>query len=188
MDTLTDPDNIVSEFRRIRGSQESQDHGETQENQISGELIWQEELLEIAKNIWPGAFERLCQRLLREAGFINVKVTGQSGDGGIDGTGVLKINRMVSFHVYFQAKRYRDAVPASVVRNFRGAMVGRAGKGMIITTGRFTRDAQGEAYREGADPVDLIDGIQLKEMLRDFEIGIETEEIVRINNDYFESL
>ena len=101
MDTLIDPDNILSEFRRIRGGQESQDHGETQENQISGELIWQEELLEIVKNISPGAFERLCQRLLREAGFINVKVTGQSGDGGIDRTGVLKINRLVSFHVYF---------------------------------------------------------------------------------------
>lgn len=48
---------------------------------------------------------------------------------------------MLSFHVIFQCKRYRGSVTASQVRDFRRAMVGRAVKGLLITTGNFTKDA-----------------------------------------------
>ncbi len=66
----------------------------------------------------PATFERLCQRLLREAGFTKVEVTGQSGDGGIDGKGVLRVN-LLSFQVIFQCKRWQGLVGSSVVRDFR---------------------------------------------------------------------
>lgn len=122
------------------------------------EVKREDELLEIIKKIPPDAFERLCQRLLRELGFVDVKVTGKVGDGGIDGSGVIKINGTLSFNVVFQAKRYAGSVSSSVIRDFRGAMIGRADKGLVITTGTFTRDVLLESRRYGAPNIDLVAG------------------------------
>lgn len=142
------------------------------------ELSWEDEALDALKNMPAEAFERLCQRILRESGFIQVQVTGKSGDGGIDGRGVVKLGQILSFHVHFQCKRYKDTVPPSVIRDFRGAMVGRADKGIIITTGTFTRDARQEALRDGAPPLDLVDGDDLVKMLKDYQLGVEVKQKV----------
>jgi restriction system protein len=153
---------------------------------------WEDELLDLVKSISPAAFERLCQRLLRESGFIRVEVTGRVGDGGIDGKGVVRVGGLLSFHVLFQCKRYRGSVSSSTVRDFRGALIGRADKGLIITTGTFTKDARAEAQRDGATPIDLIDGEELVEKLKGLSIGVEVrekivEEIVIVRS-YFEQL
>ena len=142
------------------------------------------------QNISPSAFERLCQRLLRELGFQNVEITGKPNDGGIDGKGILKIGSILSFHVLFQAKRYKGAVSSSTIRDFRGAMMGRADKGLIITTGYFTREAKKEAQRDGATPLDLIDGNELAEKLKELNLGIDVElvEKIKINEDWFKKL
>jgi len=155
-------------------------------------IPWKDELLETIKSIPADAFERLCQRLLRESGFTSVEVTGKSGDGGIDGKGVVRIGGLLSFRVNFQCKRYRGSVSPATVRDFRGANEGRADKGLIITTGRFTTDAKREAQRDGASPIDLIDGSDLVEKLKQLEIGVEVkqkivEEII-INKDFFNKL
>jgi restriction system protein len=152
-------------------------------------ISWKERLLETLLAIEPSAFERLCQRLLRESGFIKVEVTGRTGDGGIDGTGVLRLN-LLSFHVLFQSKRYRGSVGASTIRDFRGAMVGRADKGLIITTGTFTPDARREATRDGAPAIDLVDGDALCDLLKMLGIGIrvETVEVVTVDLTTFSSL
>jgi restriction system protein len=140
----------------------------------------------------PSAFERLVQRLLRESGFIQVEVTGRSGDGGIDGKGVIRLGGLLSFHVIFQCKRYRGSVSVSQLRDFRGAMVGRADKGLLITTGNFTRDAMREAVRDGAPAIDLIDGETLVDRLKELELGVKTEliqsEQVNIEREWFESI
>lgn len=151
------------------------------------ELNWQNTVIETIKNISPDQFEKLCQRFLRELGFINVEVTGRSHDGGIDGKGILKVGGVISFHTAFQAKRYSGSVGSSVIRDFRGAMIGRADKGLVITTGSFTREAEKESKRDGATPIDLIDGNELAEKLKDLRIGIEVEmvEKVKINTDWF---
>jgi restriction system protein len=153
------------------------------------ELSWEDNALESIKTMNPEAFERLCQRVLRESGFIQVEVTGKSGDGGIDGHGVVKLGNILSFHVHFQCKRYRDPVPPSVIRDFRGAMVGRADKGILITTSTFSRDARLEARRDGAPPLDLVDGTELINMLKDFRMGINvSEKIVEeitVDKDWF---
>jgi len=128
------------------------------------------------------AFERLCQRLLREFGFIKVEVTGKSGDGGIDGTGVLRVN-LLSFHVLFQCKRYSGSVGAGAVRDFRGAMVGRTDKGLIITTGTFTADARREATRDGAPAIDLVDGDALCDLLKDRRLGVTVEMVEQVTVD-----
>jgi restriction system protein len=151
---------------------------------------WQDELLETIKKIEPDQFERLGQRLLRELGFANVTVEGRSGDGGIDGRGILKIGGVISFHVVFQSKRYSGSVGSPIVRDFRGAMSGRAEKGLIITTGTFTASAKKEAKRDGATPIDLIDGIELAKTLKELGLGvkIETVEKVVIKKDFYENL
>ena len=155
-------------------------------------LAWKEKALEIVQNISPDAFERLCQLLLREAGFTSVKVTGKSNDGGIDGKGVLRISGLLSFHVIFQSKRYKGSISPSIIRDFRGAMVGRADKGLLITTGNVTQEAKKEAKRDGAPPIDLIDGSDLMEKLKEFEMGIlvyeKIIEDIKIDSAYFKNL
>ncbi len=153
-------------------------------------FTWQEQIIEELQAISPSAFERLCQRLLRELGFQNVEVTGQTNDGGIDGKGMLRLGGVLSFHVIFQAKRYKGSVSPSIVRDFRGAMVGRADKGLIITTGNFTREAKREASRDGAPPIDLMDGNDLAEKLKELRLGIEIELVEKVNlkRDWFKML
>ena len=141
------------------------------------ELSWRDELLSVLLQMEPPAFERLIQRLLRESGFIQVEVTGQSGDGGVDGKGIMRLGGLLSFHVIFQCKRYRGSVTASQVRDFRGDMVGRADKGLLITTGNFTKDAVKEATRDGAPAIDLIDGDQLINKLKELSLGVQTKKV-----------
>lgn len=150
---------------------------------------WQGVLLSILREIEPAAFERLCQRLLREYGFTRVEVTGRSGDGGIDGTGVLRLN-LLSFHVNYQCKRYAGTVGPGSIRDFRGALAGRADKGLFITTGRFTREAEREAVREGAMAIDLIDGEELCALLKETSLGVMTETVERVTPDrtFFDAL
>lgn len=152
------------------------------------DTTWQEELVGKLLQVSPESFEKLCQRVLREAGFVQVEVTGRSGDGGIDGKGILKMNGLLSFHIIFQCKRYQNAVSSKEIRDFRGAMQGRTDKGLFITTSTFTRDAKQEATRDGAPPIDLIDGNSLAEKMKELNLGvkIKTEENVSIDNSFFE--
>lgn len=186
-----DPAKINREVKALDAVASEQQKGE-QTDVSPTELRWEDDALEAIKQISPKAFETLCQRVLRESGFIQVEVTGRSGDGGIDGRGVVRVGGLLSFHVIFQCKRYKDTVSASTVRDFRGAMVGRADKGLIITTGTFTRDARSEAQRDGAPPLDLIDGDNLVQKLKDLRLGIETIprviEEVHVNKEWFSSL
>lgn len=156
------------------------------------EMIWRDGLLDALLEMEPSAFERLVQRLLRESGFIQVEVTGRSGDGGIDGKGIMRLGGLLSFHVIFQCKRYRGSVTVSQIRDFRGAMVGRADKGLLITTGNFTKDATREATRDGAPAIDLIDGDQLLDKLKELGLGVKTEKVevekVTVDRDWILSI
>ncbi len=143
------------------------------------------ETLDILLALPPAGFERLAQRLLRESGFTQVVVTGQSGDGGIDGYGTLQINPLVSFKVLFQCKRYSKSVSPSHVRDFRGAMAGRADKGIIVTTGTFTAEARREATRDGVPPIELIDGEKLVDMLENLELGLRPVTTYELNHAFF---
>jgi restriction system protein len=152
---------------------------------------WSDQLLSRLQSIDPASFERLCQRLLRESGFTRVEVTGKSSDGGIDGAGVLRLN-LISFQVLFQCKRWKGSVGSEVVRNFRGAMQGRADKGLIITTGTFTAEARREATRDGAPAIDLIDGEALCGLLKDLRVGVVVQQVqveeVSLDEDFFLSI
>ncbi len=178
---------VRDEDRKARAKTSDEDFDED-----IAELTWRDELLATLLKMDPSAFERLTQRILRESGFIQVEVTGQSGDGGIDGKGIMRLGGLLSFHVIFQCKRYKGSVTVSQVRDFRGAMVGRADKGLLITTGTFTRDAEREATRDGAPAIDLIDGNLLIDKLKELDLGVNTKivqvEQVEIDHEWFFSL
>lgn len=152
---------------------------------------WKTELLAALQKMAPDAFERLCQRILRESAFTEVEVTGRSGDGGIDGVGVLRVN-LISFHVVFQCKRYQGSVGSGQIRDFRGAMIGRADKGLFLTTGRFSSSAKQEAIRAGAPAIDLIDGNELCDLLKKLDLGVRTKRVeveeVIVDREFLESI
>jgi restriction system protein len=152
------------------------------------EVAWKLKLNAVLTSLAPAAFERLTQRMLRELGFIQVDVTGRSGDGGVDGRGIARVNGVMSFHVLFQCKRYKGSVGAGEIRDFRGAMVGRADKGLFITTGVFTPAAVKEATRDGAPPIDLIDGEMFGEQLKELGLGVRKElvETIQVDEKWFE--
>lgn len=143
-------------------------------------------LLETLRSLPPFGFERICERLLREHGFEDVEVTQQSRDGGIDGFGTLRLSPFVSMRVAFQAKRYKGSVSRQDVGQFRNDLLGRAEKGVFITTGRFTRDAEDEASKPGAVPIELIDGDRLVELFEAKEIGLKPKQVYEIDQAFFD--
>ena len=186
-----DPKEVVRTVRErmAMGKRVAKETGELGDEK---ELTWREELLEIIQGMAPDAFERLTQRLLRECGFVQVEVTGKSGDGGIDGRGILRLGGVLSFHVIFQCKRWKGSVGPGQIRDFRGSMVGRADKGLFITTGAFTRDAEREATRDGAPAIDLMNGDQLVDKLKELSLGVETRKVeveqVSVERGWFSSI
>lgn len=168
---------VVKRFVQEQTKKTKQSTPEIDVQETDEENTWREQLLEVLLQMDPSAFERLTQRLLRESGFIQVEVTGRSGDGGIDGKGIMRLGGLLSFHVIFQCKRYSGTVSVSQVRDFRGAMVGRADKGLLITTGNFTKDAIMEATRDGAPAIDLIDGDLLIDKLKELNLGVQTRRV-----------
>ncbi|NOT45579.1 MAG: restriction endonuclease [Acidobacteria bacterium] len=146
---------------------------------------YREELAQTLHGLPAAGFERFCQRLLRESGFQEVTVTGRSGDGGIDGIGILQVNALVSFKVLFQCKKYAGSVTPSHVRDFRGAMTGRADKGIIITTGSFTSEARKEAVRDGAPSIELVDGEKLAGMMERLELGLRPRQTFELDAAFF---
>lgn len=151
---------------------------------------WREHLLSLLFTISPQQFERLCQRLLRESGFLNVEITGRAGDGGIDGVGNVRLGGLLSFPVLFQCKRFQGSVGPGIVRDFRGAMVGRTDRGLILTTGVFTRDARKEATRDGAPSIALVDRDTLLEKLKELRLGVEVAQVesITINEGWFREI
>ena len=145
------------------------------------EQTWRDELLATLYELRPEAFERLCQRLLRESGFVQVEVTGRPGDGGIDGVGIVRLGGLLSFPILFQCKRYQGSVGPGEIRDFRGAMIGRAERGLILTTGTFTREAKREATRDGAPLIDLVDGEQLLDKLKELGLGVTVKMIEEVS-------
>lgn len=145
-----------------------------------------EVFLRVVRGLPPKGFEQLCSRLLREAGFERVQITGRSSDGGVDGVGVLQVNDLVSFNVVFQCKKWEQPVPPKELRDLRGAMDGRAEKGIFLTTSTFSTNARAEAERPGAAPIELVDGLKLFEMFKKYELGLKPRVVYDVEPSFFE--
>ena len=188
-----DAQHVVKTVREtLRKEREAQPPSEDFEEELpEEEESWRTKLHQIlTQDLSPDAFERLIKRMLRESGFVQVEVTGRTGDGGIDGKGIVKVGGLLSFHVLFQCKKYQGSVSSGAIRDFRGALIGRADKGLFVTTGTFTRDAAREATRDGATPIDLMDGDQLSDKLKELHLGIKTEmvESVDVDEEWFKNI
>jgi len=178
---------MISAVKKIHSGAKKKDKNIVEEEmEVVEHIQYKEELLSILQSVSPQGFERICQRILRESGFKKVIVKGRSGDGGIDGEGILEVNPLVSFKVIFQSKRYKDSVSSGQIRDFRGAMQGRAEKGIFITTGRFTPEAKKEAIRDGVPPIELVDGEKLVELFEQRELGLKRKIIYEIDYKFFD--
>ena len=178
---------VIAEWGRRSGDSEEagqEPSGERPPDEVPTDH--RQRLLTVLQDLPPAGFERLCQRLLREAGFEEVTVTGRSGDGGIDGIGILQVNPFVSFKVLFQCKRYTGAVGSGAVRDFRGAMMGRADKGLILTTGAFSAEARREAVRDGVPPIELVDGESLLDLFERLELGLRPKATFDVDDGFFD--
>jgi restriction system protein len=185
------PDEIQRIIREVSEQTKPASAGGVESGSGAGDIVpavtdYREELARTLQSLPAAGFERFCQRLLRESGFQEVTITGRSGDGGIDGIGILQVNALVSFKVLFQCKKYAGAVTPSHVRDFRGAMTGRADKGIIMTTGSFTSEARKEAVRDGAPPIELVDGEKLASMLEKLELGLRPRQTFEVDTTFFE--
>lgn len=174
-DALRDPAETSSISSELEALPPDAEHGD-----------YRAKLMRVLRDLSPAGFERLCQRLLRESGFEQVFVTGRSNDGGIDGHGLLSLNAFVSFRVLFQCKRYSGSVTPAQIRDFRGAMQGRADKGIILTTGTFTAEAKREASRDGAPPIELVDGDKLVELFAKLELGLRPITTYEVQEAFFD--
>lgn len=181
-------------FRKKNRNQAQNEKNSVTDENIDEDINWKTQILEIIRTISPASFERLTQRLLRELGFSNVEVTGRSGDGGIDGKGIVKINGVLSFHVAFQCKRYNRTrtIGPNLIRELRGAMGPHADKGLLVTTGRFSAGARRAAVEAGFPPIDLIDGNEFAERLKALGLGVAIRKIVTeeisINKEWFNNI
>ena len=182
---------IVEKFRNIK-SEKTQKFDTTEEKMeeqgvdVPEEVKpWRKRLYEVLINMDPYGFVRLTQRVLRECGFTNVVVTKKSGDGGIDGTGKLKINGIFSFNIAFQCKRYQGSVGAGDIRDFRGSLTTDIEKGVFITTGSFSKPAIEEASNPGKQQIDLIDGEEFITKLAEFGIGVKEVKDYEIDEQFF---
>lgn len=186
-------ESVYSLFKKVQGSfveepkKKESARAEEAEEEIVADEAHGEALLNILKNLSPAGFERICKRLLSEVGIHDVQITGGSGDQGIDGTGVIKVNEVVGFTIIFQCKRYKDSVVPHHVRDFRGTMQGRADKGIIITTGRFTSEAKKEAVRDGVPPIELIDGERLVSLFEKYQLGLKPKIVYDLVPDFFDN-
>lgn len=157
-----------------------------EEEQEEVDMNAETNLLDVLQSLSPSGFENVCKELLREHGFENVIVTGRSHDGGIDGYGILEINPFVSFKVLFQCKRYKGTVSRAQIGDFRNAVMGRGDKGIMLTTGTFSKDAEREASRDGVLAIELIDGEKLVKMFEKVELGVKPKVIYEVVPQYFE--
>lgn len=195
--TVSFDDSVVAEvFRTVqKDARKPADPSHLEEieadevNEIEQEtqaLEYRAQVLQKLKKLSPPGFEHFCRALLLEAGFQDVEVTGRSGDRGIDGRGILKVNPLFSMKVAFQAKRHQETVGPGVIRDFRGAIIGRADRGLVITTGTFTREAEIESTRDGATQIELIDGPAIVELMEEYEFGLTPVSTFRLDHDFFD--
>lgn len=186
---LKDNDVDAKEICNFTAKKHGKSNAASDEELVAVESVnWRDQITDILQHLDPYAFERLAQRLLRECGFSDVQVTKRSGDGGIDGTGKLRIQGIFSFNVAFQCKRYKGQVGAAEIRDFRGSLDTNIEKGVLITTGTFTKAAKEEASCPGKRLIDLMDGEELITKLAEYGIGLNEVKSYEVDEDFFNSL
>jgi restriction system protein len=177
---------IFAETRQKKAAVALQKAPELTDDTESPAVVEEQDLIDVLLSLPPDGFERLCKRLLHEYGLEKLVVLGKSHDGGIDGRGILRLNTFVGLKVMFQCKRIRGTVSRAQVGDFRSATMGRADKGIFLTTGKFSSEAQKEADREGVLPIELVDGERLVELFQEKQLGVRQKQVFEIDQVFFD--
>ena len=144
---------------------------------VEGLLRWRDELTDMLEQLPTDAFERLILQLLDRDGVNDIDV-GHANDT-IEGTGVFGGGGFLSFRVSFRCIRGGKRISSAEVDDFRrGVMLGRADKGLLITTGKFTQEAVLKAASDRAPEIRLIDGEELVGKLKELQLGVRTEQVL----------
>jgi restriction system protein len=163
--------------------------GDDLQQDIEGTVDWQVQLKEILWSLSDQGFEHLCAAIMTANGLDQIKVTGKSGDKGIDGMGLMYLDgaSLVSIRVAWQCKRYTTgSVRSMEVRNFRGSMDHKTDHGIIFTTSTFTPDAMAESVDLGKTPIRLVPLDQLIQTLKDLKLGVGPAPEHVIDASFFE--
>lgn len=155
---------------------------------VYGELnnVLKDELLTRIHEKSPDFFEKMVVELMEKMGYGRGQITQKSRDEGIDG--MVYQDKLGFDVIYIQAKRYdlEKTVGRPELQKFGGAIPEKNAKGLFVTTGRFSPDAQKYANDRH---IILIDGQHLAELMIEHDFGVSTEytyRIKRIDMDVFE--
>ncbi len=146
-------------------------------------------LVTLIGSMTPAGFEDFCSELLARVGVEDVQTTRYSKDGGIDGTGLLRINEFVSQPIAFQAKKFDGSgrkVSSEEIQRFRGAIGGHIAKGIFFTTTTFSEDGRREARAPGKVEIELVDLDRILEICETYEIGLIEQKILVTEPSFFE--
>ena len=163
--------------------------GDDLQQDLEGTVNWQVQLKEILWSLSDQGFEHLCAAIMTANGLDQIKVTGKSGDKGIDGMGLMYLDDagLVSIRVAWQCKRYTTGTVGSMeVRNFRGSLDHKTDHGIIFTTSTFTAEAMKESVALGKTPIRLVPLDQLIEMLKNLKLGVGPEPGHVVDTSFFE--
>ena len=136
------------------------------------ELLFRAQALGQLHDLSPQDFEQFARKLLMAYGFVDVKVTQLSRDGGIDGYGKLRLG-LATMNVAFQCKRWQGNIGRPEVDKFRGAIQGEFEQGVFFTTSDFTPEARDASLKKGAVPVILLNGESIVDLMIEKGLGVE---------------
>lgn len=131
-------------------------------------------------NSLPSAqFKNFCLTFLAALGLSHIESVSIAGCGCVAGKGSIELGILMTYHFAFLGKQHNGIVPEEVIDAIRNVMEDRTRKGIILTTGSFSRQAKRQAKIKGKVPIDLIDGNSLIHRLKDkqLRISIETGEV-----------
>lgn len=163
--------------------------GDDHQQDLEGTVNWQVQLKAVLWSLSDQGFEHLCAAIMTANGLDQIKVTGKSGDKGIDGMGLMYLDDagLISIRVAWQCKRYTNTTVGSAeVRNFRGSLDHKTDHGIIFSTSTFTAEAMKESVALGKAPVRLVPLDELIEMLRKLKLGVVSEPEPAVVDAFFE--
>ncbi len=145
-----------------------------------------DKVLQKLQDLTPQQFERFANALLEAYGFSEMHVTGKAGDGGIDGSGKLRVG-LATMDVAFQCKRWQGMVGRPEIDKFRGAISGEFQQGIFFTTSDFSGPARDASIKKGAVPIVLLNGDSIVRLMVEKGLGVKRRP-VEIFEDQIESI
>lgn len=151
-------------------------------------LNWEIEILEIINNLNKTQFKNFCRLFLEATGLSYVNVTEK--ENKVIGTGTIELGIVLSYHFVFIGVQNNTLLKESIIKELRKLEQNQTNKGLILTTGQFSRAVKKQAKQKGMLPIDLIDSNNLISRLKALQLGItiNSDSNIRIDKNWFDNL